>query len=121
MTRQNNPPPEGISDEQRSALDAYVNELSQLGGPPPEAPPEKPPPVTDDEWGKMTDRQRENWVATEVGWNLQQLAKLDADRQRDADIQALKDKKPEPEGTPAGQMPTMLQRLQKFLWGEPDK
>jgi hypothetical protein len=67
----------------------------------------------------MSDRQRENWVSNEVGWNLQQLAKLDADRRRDAEIEALK-KPPEPEGTPQGQMPTLLQRFQRFMWGEQD-
>jgi hypothetical protein len=109
-----------VPPEQRAALDAYVTELSELDRKPPPAPPERPAPVSDDEWSKMTDRARENWVSNEVGWNLQQLAKLDADRRRDAEIEELKNRKPEPEGTPQEKMPTLLQKLQKFLWGEQD-
>jgi hypothetical protein len=122
-TTKDNPsaPPEGVSPEQRAAMDAYITELSQLKTTPPPAPPERPAPVSDDEWGTMTDRQRENWVSSEVGWTLQQLAKLDADRRRDAEIEELKNRKPEPEGTPQEKMPTLLQKLQKFLWGEQDK
>jgi hypothetical protein len=109
-----------VSDDQRAALDAYVNELEQLKGTPPPAPPERPAAVSDDEWSKMTDRARENWVSNEVGWNLQQLAKLDADKRRDAEIDALKNAKPEPEASPQGPMPTLLQKFQKFLWGDQD-
>jgi len=114
-------PPPTVSPEQRAALDAYVTELSELEKPAPPAPPERPAPVSDDDWSKMTDRARENWVSNEVGWNLQQLAKLDADRRRDAEIEALKTQKPEVEKTPQEKMPTLLQRVQKFMWGEQDK
>jgi hypothetical protein len=111
-------PESEVSDDQRAALDAYVNELSQLGGTPPPPPPERPAAVSDDEWSKMTDRARENWVSNEVGWNLQQLAKLDADNRRDAEIAALKDKKPEPEIGPQEKLPTLLQKFQRFMWGD---
>lgn len=110
------PAPAGLSPEQRSAFDAYVTELSQLGGTPPPAPPAAPPKVSDNDWASMTDRQRENWVSQQVGWELDQLAKLDADRRRDADLQALKEaqnKAPEPEAPPSP-----FQRFQKFLWGD---
>lgn len=110
--------PEGVSPEQRAAMDAYVTELSQLGAPPPPAPSTQPKPVSDDDWSTMTDRARENWVASQVGWTLEELAKLDADKRRDMEIQALKEAKPEPEGTPADAPPTLLQKFQKFMWGE---
>ena len=97
-------PPEGISAEQRAAMDAYVTELGELGGPPP-APPRPARPLSDDDWATMTDRARENWVASTVGWVLQQLAKLDADKRRDAELDALKNAKPEPEGPPSRQAP----------------
>lgn len=111
-------PPEGVSPEQRAALDAYVNELSALGGPAPPPPPEKPAPVTEDQWANMTDRGRENWVASTVGWILDDLAKLDADRRRDAEIEALKGAKMEPEVSPADKPPTLFEKFQKFMWGD---
>ncbi len=107
-------PPGGVSPEQRAALDAYVNEMAQLGGPPPAAPPERPRPVTDDEWDNMPEKSRQNWVANEVGWILQELAKLDADRKRDAEIEALKNK-PEPEVQPQEKLPTWAEKIQKFM------
>ena len=113
-------PAADISPEQRAAMDAYVTQLSSLGGPPPPPPPDRPPPVSDDQWANMTDRARENWVSSQVGWTLDELARLDADRRRDADIEALKNVKPEPEASPQGPMPTLLQKFQKFLWGDQD-
>lgn len=115
-------PPEGISAEQRAAMDAYVTELHSLGGAPPPAPAAPPPTVTEDAWANMTDRARENWVSSQVGWTLEELAKLDADKRRDAEIEALKAKKPEPEASPADQPPSPFQKIQKWLWGsEPEK
>lgn len=110
--------PEGVSPEQRAAMDAYVTELHQLGGPPPPAPPAQPAPVSDDEFDNMTDRKRETYIANHVGWVLEELAKLDADKRRDMEIQALKEARPEPEGTPADAPPTLLQKFQKFMWGD---
>ena len=115
-------PPQGISPEQRTALDAYVTELAALGGPPPPPPAAAPPTVSDDQWANFSDRQRENWVSNQVGWILDELAKLDADHRRDAEIEALKAKKPEPEASPADNPPGFLQKVQTWLWGsEPEK
>lgn len=115
-------PPGGVSPEQRAALDAYVNEMAQLGGTPPPPPPERPPAVSDDDWAGMSDRARENWVSNEVGWTLQQLAKLDADKRRDAEIEALKKGSSEPEVPPQEKMPTLVDKFRKFMWGaEPEK
>lgn len=111
-------PPEGISPEQRAAMDAYITELSQVGGAPPPAPPEQPAVVSDEEFDGMTDRKRETYIANTVGWILEEIAKLDADRKRDADIEALKNKAAEPEVPPADAPPTLLQKFQKFMWGE---
>lgn len=112
-------PPADLSPEQRTAFDAYIEELSQLGKPP-EAPPGStgPKPVTDAQWDAMTDRARESWVRQLVDGRLDDLARDDEIARHAAEIEALK-QKPEPEGTPTGQMPTALQKLQKFLWGEP--
>jgi len=114
-------PPEGISPEQRQAFDAYVRELDQLKAPPPPAPVERPKPVSDDEFDAMTDRKREAYIANHVGWVLEDIAKLDADRRRDAEIEALKNAKPEPEKTPQEKVPTLLDKFRKFMWGEQDK
>jgi hypothetical protein len=115
-------PPEGVSPEQRQAFDAYIRELDQLKQPPPPAPAERPKPVSDDEFDAMTDRKRETYIANMVGWILEDIAKLDADRRRDADIEALKNAKPEEEKTPQEKMPTPLDKFRKWLWGdEPDK
>lgn len=112
--------PPDISPEQRTAFDAYVTELSQLSTPPkaPETP-TGPKPVTDAQWDGMSDRARESWVRQLVDSRLDDLSRDDEIARHAAEIAALKEK-PEPEGTPAGPMPTVLSRLQKFLWGEPN-
>jgi hypothetical protein len=113
--------PPGISPEDRAAFDTYVEELSQLGTPPKAEPgPTGPKPVTDAQWDAMTDRARESWVRQMVDSRLDDLSRDDEIARHAAEIEALKNK-PEPEGTPAGQMPTMFQKLQKLLWGEPDQ
>jgi hypothetical protein len=111
-------PPEGVSPEQRQAFDAYIRELDELKQTPPPAPPERPKPVSDDEFDAMTDRKRETYIANTVGWILEDIAKLDADKRRDAEIEALKNQKPEPEVAPQEKLPTLLQRFQKFMWGD---
>jgi hypothetical protein len=112
--------PPDISPEQRTAFDAYVTELSQLGKPPDPPPgPTGPKPVTDAQWDAMSDRARESWVRQLVDARLDDLSRDDEIARHAAEIEALK-KKPEVEGAPAGPMPTVLQRLQKFLWGEPN-
>jgi hypothetical protein len=108
-----------MDPEQRASFDQYVNELSQLDTPPPQKEGSTgPKPVTDAQWDAMTDRARESWVRQLVDARLDDLSREDQIARHEAEIAALK-KKPETEGTPAGPMPTPLQRLQKFLWGEP--
>jgi hypothetical protein len=101
-------PPEGappdISPEQRTAFDAYIEELAQLGKPPESAPPTGPKPVTDAQWDAMSDRQRESWVRQLVDGRLDDLSRDDEIARHAAEIERLKNK-PEAEGTPAGQMP----------------
>lgn len=111
--------PPDLSPEQRTAFDTYVEELSQLGTPPKADPgPTGPKPVTDAQWDAMTDRARESWVRQLVDTRLDDLSRDDEIARHAQAIEDLK-KKPETEGTPAGPMPTTLQKLQKFLWGEP--
>ena len=71
------PPPE-ITPDERAAFDQYVKELTQLGTPPKADPtPTGPKPVTDAEWDKMSDRQRESWVRQLVDGRLDDLARED--------------------------------------------
>ena len=112
-------PPADLSPEQRSAFDAYVEELAQLGEPPKDPPGSTAPkPVTDAQWDAMSDRARESCVRQLVDSRLDDLSRDDEIARHAAEIERLKNK-PESEGTPAGQMPTALQKLQRFLWGEP--
>ncbi len=112
-------PPPDISPEDRAAFDSYIEQLAQLGTPPKAEPtPTGPKSVTDAQWDAMSDRARESWVRQLVDSRLDDLSRDDEIARHAAEIAALKNK-PEPEGAPAAQMPTMLQRLQKFLWGEP--
>jgi hypothetical protein len=115
-------PPEGSPDidpDQRAALDQYVTEMAQLStAPKTDDNPAGPKPVTDAQWDAMTDRAKESWVRQLVDSRLDDLSRDDEIARHAAEIEALK-KKPEVEGTPAGQIPTFMQKLQKFLWGEP--
>lgn len=113
-------PPADISPEDRAAFDSYIEELSQLGTPPEPAPgPTGPKPVTDAQWDSMSDRARESWVRQMVDARLDDLSRDDEIARHAAEIAALK-QKPEPEAPPAEQMPTLMQRLQRVLWGEPN-
>ena len=115
------PPPDGITPEDRAAFDSYIEELSALGTPPTTQPtPTGPKPVTDAQWDAMSDRARESWVRQLVDARLDDLSAQDEAARMRADIEALKNKKPETEGTPTGPMPTMFQRIQRILWGEAD-
>lgn len=112
-------PPPDISPEDRAAFDSYIEQLSQLATPPKTEPtPAGPKPVTEAEWDAMSDRARESWVRQLVDGRLDELSRDDEIARHAAAIEELR-KKPETEGTPAGPMPTLLERLQKFLWGEP--
>lgn len=89
-----------------------------VGGAKPPAQPEpaKTPAVTDDEWDKMSDRQRESWVRSLVDDTLDKLRREDDDRRRDDEIRELQEAakpKPEPEA-----VPDTITRLRKFIWGE---
>lgn len=105
----------GFTEEERNDLRDLIKEVVSGALPPPA--PEKTGP-TDDEWDKMTDRARESWVRSLVDGKLDELAKLDADRRRDAEIDALKNKKPEPEKEPTDRPPSPLDKVRKFLWGD---
>jgi hypothetical protein len=112
-------PPEGLSPEQRTAFDRYIEELSELDtAPNPSGGDGGPNPVTDAEWDKMTDRQRESWVRELVDGRLDKLAADAEAAQLRADVEALRQKQ-ESEGTPQGPMPSGFKKLQKWLWGEP--
>lgn len=113
------PPDEGFNETQLGQIEAMI--AKAVGGAkPPAGDPADPPRVkpTDEQWDSMSDRQRETWVRQECDWWLQDLVKMDKERQRDADIEALKKKEdPEPE-----KPPSVVTKLQKFLWGsEPEK
>lgn len=112
-------PPPDISPEDRAAFDTYIEQLSQLGTPPKVDPtPTGPKPVTDAQWDAMSDRAREGWVRELVDSRLDDLSRDDEIARHAAEIAALKAKH-ESEGAPDGPMPTIFQRVQKFLWGEP--
>ena len=106
----------GFSEDQRAELEAIISKVVG-GAKPPDPPAPKAKPVTDDDWDNMTDRQRESWVRQVVDDVLDGLARDDADRRRDAEIEALKQaKNTDPENTPDPATP--LDRLRKWLWGE---
>lgn len=107
----------GFTEDERSELRQLIQDAI-AGAKPPEPPQSKAKPVTDDEWDKMSDRQRESWVRSLVDDVLDGLAREDADRRRDAEIADLKNKAqgPEPEGTPDPATP--LDKLRKWLWGD---
>jgi hypothetical protein len=122
-TRNTTPPPDegdtrtsGFSEEQRGELRDLIAEAVG-GAKPPPAPKEKVgPALTDSEWDAMSDRQRESWVRKLVDFRLDELAREDEIARHGADIDALKNQKPEPEATPS-----VVTKLQRWLWGEPDK
>ena len=110
------PAPEpAFSDAQKGELAAMIAEAVKSGTPP-KAPnePTGPKKVTDDEWDNMSDRQRESWVRQLVDFRLDELVRMDADAERDRKLAELEAKtaKPEPE-----RPPSVVSRLQSFLWG----
>lgn len=108
----------GFTEEERSELKALIAEAIGSATPPTPTGPTGPPPVTDDEWDKMSDRQREGWVRSLVDDTLDKLARDDADRRRDEEIESLKAKQAEGETAPADRPPSPLDKLRKFLWGD---
>lgn len=108
----------GFTEEERNELKALIAEAVGSAKPPAGEPakPELKRP-TDDEWDGMSDRAKESWVRKLVDGRLAELAKEDEDAQLRAKVDAIaaeKDKKPEPEAAPS-----VVSKLQKFLWGEP--
>jgi hypothetical protein len=123
MATRNTPPPEGdtqtsgFTEEQRGELRDLIAEI--VGGPKPPPTPSAAvvgPTLTDSEWDAMSDRQRESWVRKLVDFRLDELARDDEIARQRADIDDLKSQKPEPEATPS-----VVTKLQKWLWGEPDR
>jgi hypothetical protein len=121
-TRNQAPDPEapatGFSDEQLGELRALIQEVvSGAKAPPAPEASAGPRQLRDDEWDAMSDRQRESWVRQLVDFRLDELARDDEVARQRVDIDALKaDKTPEPEAPPS-----VVSRLQKFLWGDPEK
>jgi hypothetical protein len=110
------PSPEpAFSDTQRGELEAMIAKAVG-GGTPLSAPvnePKGPKPVTDDDWDRMPDRQRESWVRQLVDFRLDELMKMDADAERDrklAELEAATKVVPE-------KPPSVVSRIQSFLWG----
>lgn len=104
-----------FSEEQRLELAALIAEAVKGGAPPDKIQPKEGPKITDDEWAAMSDRQRQSFITSVVDHRLDELARLDADADRDrkiAELQAQGAKKPEPE-----QAPSVWTKLQGVLWG----
>lgn len=107
----------GFSEDERTELAELIREAIGSGKPPPASDKPERPTVTDSEWDAMTDRKRESWVRDLVVSVLDDLAKEDEDARLRADVDKLKeDKTPEPEAPPS-----VVTRLQRILWGDPDK
>ena len=104
----------GFSAEQKAELAALVKEaVGSTSAPPAKDQPKNEPQVTDDQWASMSDRQRQSFVTSVVDFRLDELARADADTQRDAKIAELEKKRSaEPE-----RAPSVWTRIQGFLWG----
>jgi hypothetical protein len=109
------PDPEGFNPTQRSELEELIAKAVS-GAKPPDA--GGPPKVSDDDWDKMSDRQRESWVRQLVDFRLDELSRdEEIARQRSEIEQLKKDKTPEPE-----RPPSVVTKIQRWLWGaEPDQ
>jgi hypothetical protein len=105
----------GFSDAQRSELRELIAEVVAGAKPPEAAAKPAGPKVSDSEWDAMSDRQRESWVRQLVDFRLDELARDDEVARQRADLDELK-ARPEPEAPPS-----VVTKMQKWLWGEPDK
>jgi hypothetical protein len=108
----------GFTEDQRSELRSIIAEVVGAATPP-AAPAASagPKQVSDSEWDAMSDRQRESWVRQLVDFRLDELSRDDEIARQRGEIEQLKnDKTPEPEAAPS-----VVTKIQKFLWGEPDK
>jgi hypothetical protein len=111
------PEPEGFNEAQLGQIEAMVQKVLGSGKPPPAAP-EGPPAVTDEQYDRMTDRQREAHVRDTVVSELERLQREDEAARLREDVDALKN--PPPPAVEA--TPSPWNRMQKFLWGsDPDK
>jgi hypothetical protein len=108
----------GFTEEERKELrDLIAEAVGSVKPPDTPAEPTGPKKVTDAEWDNMSDRSRESWVRQLVDSELDRLAREDQISRHDAEIEKLKaDKTPEPEAPPS-----VVTKIQKFLWGEPEK
>jgi hypothetical protein len=111
-------PASGFSDEQRNELRDLIAEAVG-GAKPPAAPsgPTGPKQVSDGEWDAMSDRSRETWVRQLVDFRLEELYQADEVARNRADIDELKGQRTaQPEASPS-----VVTKLQRWLWGEPEK
>jgi hypothetical protein len=109
---------EGFTDAQKSELSAMIAEAVKSNtAPPKEDQPKGAPTVTDEEWAGMSDRKRENFITQVVDARLDELARLDADAERDRKIADLEKKNGQPLPEKA---PSVWTKLQGFLWGAAD-
>jgi hypothetical protein len=108
----------GFTEDQRSELRSIIAEVVGAANPPAApATSSGPKQVSDSEWDAMSDRQRESWVRQLVDFRLDELSRDDEIARQRGEIEQLKnDKTPEPEAPPS-----VVSKIQKFLWGEPDK
>jgi hypothetical protein len=108
----------GFTEDQRSELRSIIAEVVGAATPPaaPATSAAGPKQLSDSEWDALSDRQRESWVRQLVDFRLDELARDDEVARQRGEIDALKaDRTPEPEAPPS-----VVTKLQRFLWGDPD-
>jgi hypothetical protein len=124
MAATRNTPPESgdtqtsrFSEEERSELSQLIADAVKGGSAPVvDEGPKGPKKLSDSEWDDMTDRAREKWVRELVDFRLDELAKNDDDRQLREKVDALADRKPEPEA-----VPSTWSKVQRLIWGDRDQ
>lgn len=112
-----NPPASAFSPEQEARLQELIAAAVKSPAPPPGPANNPEPKVADDEWGKMSMHDRESWVEKRVGWVIDQLAAEDANAERDRRIAELEKEKGERERNPDIKPPSVIERIQRALWG----
>lgn len=107
----------GFTEDQRNELKALIQEaIGSAALSPPAAQAKSAPAVSEEGWGKMSDRQRQSLVSQLVDFRLDELARIEADADRDRKIADLQ-KKGQPE-----RPPSTWSKIQGILWGsEPAK
>lgn len=112
-----------FTEEQETRLSELIAEAvagAGKGAPKGRAADPKPAP-TDDEWARMTPRQRESWVEDATRRELDRLKKSDKLEDLQAQVESLT---AELRGTAAGgaaseRAPKAWSWLTEFLWGKP--